>query len=221
MAEEKYPHNWLVLHERIGQFCSFYKFPLILGGIGTLLLICAIGLQIKDSFNPKEVVFENEATASSKTRVRVDIAGAVVKPGVYEFNEGDRIEDALSLAGGLSIEADVGWIEKNLNRAAKLTDGGKIYIPKKAEISSGKSLGNINNAGSLSSSTKLLGVATENTVNINSASQAELETLSGIGPVTAGKIINGRPYSSVEELKSRKIIGNALYEKIKDLLTVY
>ena len=57
-------------------------------------------------------------------------------------------------------------------------------------------------------------------ININSASQTELEALPGVGPVTAGKIIDGRPYQTLEELKSKKAVGNALFEKIKDKLTI-
>ena len=68
-------------------------------------------------------------------------------------------------------------------------------------------------------SKNILGV-TEGLININTATQTELEALPGVGPVTAGKIIDGRPYQTLEELKTKKAVGNALFEKIKDKLTV-
>lgn len=218
MAEENDTQSETPLFntEKLNQILSFYKFPLVLSGIGLVLLIFAISLLVKTQ-TTSEVVFTSESTSSAKIKIRVDVAGAVISPGVYEMEEGSRIADVLVLAGGLSAAADRDWVAKNLNRAAKLTDGGKIYIPSVREVASGKTQTNLSD---LSNPGNLLGV-TSNLVNLNTASKAELEALPGIGPVTAGKIISGRPYQAVEELKSRKILGPSLFEKLKDLLTVY
>ncbi|MBI5452545.1 ComEA family DNA-binding protein [Candidatus Gottesmanbacteria bacterium] len=207
----------LINTEKLEEVISIYKFPLVLSLVGIVFLTLALSLLIKNKTND-DVVFTTNASPSAAAKIRIDIGGAVMTPGVYEFTEGKRIADALTSAGGLSAEADREWVAKNLNRAAKLVDGGKIYVPKVGESTLGKS--QIPNPKSQDDQTNLLGVTT-NLVNINTASQAELEALAGVGPVTAGKIIAGRQYQSIEELKTRKIVGNAVFEKIKNLLTVY
>ena len=108
-------------------------------------------------------------------------------------------------AGGLLIDSDTKWIEVNLNRAKKVSDGEKIYIPK------------INDPAAAGQMTK----SQNNTININAATKPELEAIAGIGAVTAEKIINGRPYQELAELVSRKIISAKLYTQIKDLLSVW
>jgi len=202
----------IINFDKLQELFSFYKFPFILGIIGICLFLAAIILLLKNQKDTASVLFETEASSSANTRIKVDLQGAVVSPGIFSLEEGNRIADVIALAGGLSSSADRDWVAKNLNQAAKLVDGGKIYIPSTKEVSSGKSLNNLSNSGDLSS---------KKTFSLNSASQVELEALPGIGPVTAGKIIAGRPYQSVEELKSRKVVTASVYEKIKDLLTVY
>ncbi|MCJ7740222.1 ComEA family DNA-binding protein [Candidatus Microgenomates bacterium] len=202
----------IINFDKLQELFSFYKFPFILGIIGICLFLAAIILLLKNQKDTASVLFETEASSSANTRIKVDLQGAVVSPGIFSLEEGSRIADVIALAGGLSSSADHDWVAKNLNQAAKLVDGGKIYIPSTKEVSSGKSLNNLSNSGDLSS---------KKTFSLNSASQVELEALPGIGPVTAGKIIAGRPYQSVDELKSRKVVTASVYEKIKDLLTVY
>lgn len=202
--------------EQLKKFLSLYKFPLILTGTGLILLIFGTAVLFKTQNASSEVIFsaaEGSPSGKISGKIHVDVEGAVASPGVYQIQEGSRIISALAAAGGLSASADRGWVAKNMNLAAKVADGGKIYIPAlSAEASAGKQ--NLNGSGNL------LGV-TAGKVNINTASQTEVEGLPGVGPVTAGKIISGRPYQSAEELKSKKIVGAALYEGIKDLIIVY
>lgn len=198
--------------EKLEQLFNLYKFPVLLGAVGFFLFFTAIVLIVKTLFSTSEVVFQTEASPSAKSKIRVDVAGAVLRPDVYELEDGSRVSDGLSVAGGLSKEADREWIEKNLNLAAKLIDGGKIYIPSAGEKSEGK-------AEDLSNLGNLIGLTAGKT-NINLSSQTDLESLPSVGPVTAKKIINGRPYQTIEELKTKKIVGTALYEKIKELITL-
>lgn len=202
----------IVNTQKLEEVISLYKVPLVFACIGVILLAIPLVLLAKNStVSSSNILFETaQKTASSSSSVHVDVAGAVARPGVYEFTLGARIEDALSRAGGLSSEADRLWIEKNLNRAAKLTDGGKLYIPKAGEQLTVKSAG--------SSAQRSLGVTT-GLVNINTASQTELEALPGVGPVTAGNIISGRPYGFIDELKTKKIVGESLFGKMKDLIS--
>jgi len=137
-------------------------------------------------------------SATASAELTVDIGGEVARPGVYKLSGGARIEDALRFAGGLTGDADTEYINKYLNKAAKVSDGQKLYIPKQ-------------NAEKTS----------DGLVNINSASQGELEGLPGIGPVTAGKIMAGRPYQNISELVGRKIVGTKVFEQIKDQISVW
>ena len=201
--------------EKYQEFLSLFKLPLIFGCIGIFLLILAIVILTKQATTGADVVFTTtDASSGASLKIHIDVAGAVFSPGVYDLPANNRVQDALIAAGGLSATADREWIEKNLNQAAKLTDGGKIYIPSIDEVIEGKA--QISNSKfQINQGQNLLGVTTGQ-VNINTASQSELEGLPGVGPVTAGKIISGRPYQTIVELKHKKIVGNALFEKIKD-----
>lgn len=174
-----------------------------------------------------------EATASAapsvtQQKIKVDVAGAVLNPGVYELSENARIEDALSAAGGLSDEVDQDWVSKNLNLAAKLSDGGKLYIPKVGETTPPSSAGAVSGAGSSdvsSASNPPLAGGGCSRVNINTASAATLaECLSGIGEKRAQNIISYREshggFKSIEEIKNVTNIAEGIFSQIKDQITV-
>ena len=146
------------------------------------------------------------ATATPASLI-VDVAGAVRKPGVYEFAEVERVVDAIERAGGPMPKADLSL----LNLAAMLVDGTQILVPKTGPAVAGMPGGA---APGLSS-----GI-----VNINTASATELETLSGIGEVLAGTIVEYRdqngPFVSVDDLLDVSGIGPATLEEIRDQVTV-
>ncbi|OGM89071.1 hypothetical protein A2597_01685 [Candidatus Woesebacteria bacterium RIFOXYD1_FULL_46_19] len=152
------------------------------------------------------------------SEIVVEIAGEVERPGVYKLPKNSRIEDLLVAAGGVSPNADRDWMEKSLNRAARLADGTKIYIPAVNERSGVLSANNLGVAGG---SDAVRGSGGSDLININLASQKELETLPGIGPVYAQNIIEHRPYSNVEELSTKGALKKSTYEKIKNLVTAY
>jgi len=144
---------------------------------------------------------------SSPALLIVDVAGAVRKPGVYEFAEGERVVDAIERAGGPMPKADLSL----LNLAAMLVDGTQILVPK-----TGPPVGGAPGGAAPGSSSGL--------VNINTASATELETLSGIGEVLAGTIVEYReqngPFVSVDDLLDVSGIGPATLEEIRDKVTV-
>jgi competence protein ComEA len=144
-----------------------------------------------------------EATSFSRKSIKVDVEGAVERPGIYEIPNDSRIGDVLITAGGLGAKADRTYVSKNINLAQMVYDGQKIFIPE------ANSLSDLSPLSSLS-----------NLININAASEAELDTLPGIGPVTAKKIITGRPYQTISQLVEKHLVSQATYEKIKDLLRV-
>lgn len=216
--------SWYKLNRRLSMnskdlqkgFTSFIKeywLPLGLGILG-LLCIGAGFMQASNKPEQEDIVFEQEdkkveAKPDAAKQIVIDIEGAVKKPGVYHLPENSRVDDALKAAGGFHTEADHEKVTKLLNLAAKVADGGKIYIPFKGEtVSSGDSQ-------------PVLGMEGNNLININSASQKELEDLPGIGAVTAGKIIDNRPYGSVDELLSKKVVGKSVFEKIREKVSAY
>ncbi len=173
----------------------------------------------------------SEATASTvpsspQQKIKIDIAGAVVNPGVYEIFEDGRIEDALAAAGGLSDEADQDWVSKNLNLAAKLSDGDKLYIPRMGETSSSSAPVSVPSAltGVVSGTG---GSAASNCarVNINTASAGTLaDCLVGIGTIKSQSIVKYREehggFKSIEEIKNVSGIAEGTFAKIKDQITV-
>ncbi|TEU02954.1 ComEA family DNA-binding protein [Candidatus Woesebacteria bacterium] len=194
-----------------------YRFQILFFLIGAILIGLGL-LLVKDSRITSSKIEVLESTTEGlgeDLEIVVEVAGAVEKPGVYKLTKGVRIEDALISAGGISADADRLWMERSLNRAAKLIDGQKIYIPRKDEQISGVSTSNSGGYQTISSSQG------SGLVNVNAASQKELESLWGIGPVTAQNIVEQRPYSSVEELLTKKILKSNVYERNKDKLSVY
>jgi competence protein ComEA len=177
-----------------------------------------------------------EATVSNvpiatKNRIKVDVAGAVTNPGVYELDEEARVEEALNAAGGLAEGADREWVAKNLNLAARLSDGDKIYIPAVGETAKTSSSANTpavppSSVGVVSGTGSSISSASNcSRVNINTASAGTLdECLSGIGPAYAQNIIDYREahggFKSIEEIQEVRGIGPKTFEKIKDQITV-
>jgi len=150
---------------------------------------------------------------NDKKKIIVDVDGAVKNPGVYEFFEGDRIDDAIVKAGGLLENA----YTKNINKARVLVDGEKIYVSKEGEKNLDIEImdGSIYNTGEA--------VENNDKININTASKEALMSLDGIGEVYSQRIIDYRnivKFSSIEELKLVKGIGEKTFEKIKDIITV-
>jgi competence protein ComEA len=190
--------------------------------------VVLVGLGVffyKNSYFTEEANIEvleavSESQSAQKVLV-VEISGAVQKPGVYELPVNSRIEDLLIATGGVSEDADRIWMERNINRAAKLTDGQKVYIAKKGDVDNQSGLVTASNLGAANGSVGDVLRASSKIVNVNTASAKELEALWGIGPVTAQNIIEQRPYSTVEELLTKKILKSNVYERNKEILSVY
>jgi competence protein ComEA len=199
-----------------------YRYQILLVLIGAILIGLGVFLfKNKDSLYSSSVEVLESSTdieGIGSGEVVIEVAGAVETPGVYKLFVNARIEDALIAAGGISADADRDWMEKTLNRAAKIIDGQKIYIPRVDEQISG---GSASNVAGYQNTSSVGGSDFSRTVNVYTASQRELESLWGIGPVTAQNIIEQRPYSSVEDLLNKKILKTNVYETNKDKLSVY
>lgn len=148
---------------------------------------------------------QKPAVQAPKTLV-VHVVGAVAKPGVYTLEEGKRIYDLIQLAS-LLPEADPALI----NLAAPLQDGKQVYVPFKGETSAG-------------GAPQKAGVSGEGLININTAGVKELDSLPGIGPALAQRIIDYREkhgnFAAVEDITKVSGIGPSTLQKIKHLITV-
>lgn len=165
---------------------------------------------------PSDDAVGSSKKSSSAAEVYVDVDGAVVSPGVYRLKDGARVSQAIDAAGGLTTEADV----TGLNRASKVTDGQKIYVPTVGEQQAAAA---VDGAESGAATTSGAG-SSSGLVNINTASAAELQTLSGIGPSMAQSIIDERTqngaFASVDDLMRVSGIGEKKLAKIKDCICV-
>jgi competence protein ComEA len=197
-----------------------FRYPLLIFLVGLILITGGIFFFKSGLSSPstKVEVLNAETQNDNLKNVTIEISGEVLKPGVYKLPDGSRIDDLLIAAGGFSNKADRVWTDKYLNRAAKLTDGQKVYIPKIGEQSGGLSA---KNSGGDQSVSPLNSSDSSGLININSASLQELDSLPGIGQVYGQSIIEHRPYSTTEELVSKGAIKQSLFNKIKDKISVY
>jgi len=189
-------------------------------------IVCIVIGVFSSFFSPQQESLSFQSTAqkdvqgaatsskstSASSKIVVDIEGAIIKGGIYHLNTDSRLQDALIAAGGLSENADRSFVEKHINLAQKLVDGQKIYFPS---IGESASVTDTNQLQTDTSST------ISGPLNINEATATQLDALPGIGQVTAQKIINGKPYSNVQELLSKKIVSSKVFGEIKDKVSTY
>jgi competence protein ComEA len=143
----------------------------------------------------------------------VDLQGAVLHPGVQRLQPGARVADAIAAAGGYGPRVDADRVAAELNLAALIRDGDRIVVAARGDPPAagggGASVAPGGSEGGL--------------VDLNTATASELDALPGIGPKTAQKILDARaekPFASVDELRVRKIVGAATFEKLRALVTV-
>ncbi len=165
---------------------------------------------------PEPVTAVKPQTQENKTQklITVYVSGAVERPGLYELPAGIRAQEAVAAAGGATEYANL----EKVNLAKKLKDGSQVNVPalkssKAIQRQSGKSAvtGEANTA------------AARGLVNINTASVAELDSLPGVGAVTAQKIADYRqqhPFEKIEDIMQVRGIGEAKFNKMKDRITV-
>lgn len=154
----------------------------------------------------------------------VYISGAVVKPGLHSLPTNSRLADALAVAGGFDSDADVLFANKNLNLAEKLTDAQQIYIPflEEGELAAVKKEFVCAPIAELGQSNKVSEgqLQVSGVVAVNSATETELQTLKGIGAARAASIVSQRPFTSLDELVSKKVIPESVFAEIKQNITL-
>jgi competence protein ComEA len=164
-------------------------------------------------------VADTRPTASHAELV-VDVQGAVVRPGIVRLAAGARVADAIAAAGGYGPRVAADRIGQALNLAALVKDGDQVVVPSRDDSNAGRSPGGGGGSGGSSGDGS---PGSAGPVDLNQATAAELDALPGIGPVTAAKIIAAReeqPFTSVDDLKTRKILGPSTFDKVKALVVV-
>ena len=182
------------------------KFLLVIVIIGLLVVFISLFRGILMT-RQVQIEYSSMETGENISKILVDIEGAVVKPGVYELQSNSRIKDVLVLAGGYSQTADRVYCEKNINLASLVKDGQKIYIPFVVDTPDRGGYSEARTGSEL--------------VNLNTASEKELDTLWGIGTARIENIVKNRPYQTLEELLEKKVFTKQILEKNKDKITIY
>lgn len=185
---------------------------LLLVGLGIAVLVTALSADAGTTTvirapSPSPDSATTDLVAGGGATIYVHILGAVNRPGLYAFRDGDRAIDAVAAAGGYTADAD----RRQLNLARFLTDGEQIYLPREGEVTAPPG------AGATSGTTA-------GKINLNTADAAALETLPRVGPALAARILawreaNGR-FTSVEDLLGVSGIGEKTFAGLKDLVTI-
>lgn len=203
----------------------------LLAGIGAIvLLVAGAAFLAAGAGGGRAVLVDTPASAEPSVGAGpgveailvVDIAGAVVQPGVYRLPAGSRVGDAITAAGGYGPRVDAARVGAELNLAALLTDGQHLAVPSRDDVAPGSgSSGSAGSGPGSGSSGGSLGAG--GLVDLNRATSAELDALPGIGPVTAAKILAAResaPFVAVQDLLNRKLVGQKTFDGLRDLVTV-
>lgn len=183
--------------------------------------------QIKDEIDLENEILVTNITSKEKNvenenTIIIHITGSVKKPGIVKLKEGSRIEDAIEEAGGLTENADI----TKVNLAYIVEDGTKIKIPSSSdeEIGDEEIIDNRSGENIIVEENTISSNKNNQIVNINKATEKEFQSLPGIGPSLASKIVEYRSqkgkFESIEDIKNVTGIGSSKYENIKDLITV-
>jgi competence protein ComEA len=212
------PRDW---RTRLGDLRALL--PLSTAGLvaASIAAVAAIGLSIvglrllrppppAELSLPRATPPAGMSTTAVAGPVVVYVAGAVVRPGVYPVGTGARVADAVAAAGGVTPDADL----DPLNLATRLSDGDRVFVPRKGQAPPAVVGPGPTGSGSTSSGP----------VNLNTATAEQLEALSGVGPATAHAIITWRQqhgrFRSVQDLLQVRGIGPAKLESLRDQVTV-
>ena len=178
--------------------------------IGVIILIVTAGVYYASISSKSSDVFDSvaeeveEAADEKAETFFVEITGQVNSPGVYELDRKILVIELINLAGGLKDSADLQIVHKDIVLSKYVEPFQKIYIPGNFENNKSNSSTSVGNS----------------LISINNASVEELDSLPGVGPVTAEKIISARPFSSLEDIKNVDGIGESLYNKIISQITL-
>lgn len=202
-----------------------YRLPVLIGcTVAAILLIIAVGATAAKALTEPTISIDKSANEQAQSEAVEDatpktlfvhVGGAVAAPGLYELTEGSRLQAAIDAAGGFAEGANT----DALNLARTVADGEQIIVPVLAASESADSSSSSNVAAAAGS-----GATASDKVNINTATSEQLQTLKGVGPSMAQKIIDDRtangPYKTIEDVKRVSGIGDKKYAAISASICV-
>ncbi len=198
-----------------------YIVEIILMTIALIFTITSLVILLKNNVETEdEINLPRETNIQSLNKIYIDVSGSVNKPDLYEAPVGTRLKEIIKKAGGLSDNADKNFFYRNFNLARVLNDQEKIYIPSIWEVQVGLFTENPQTINFIQPNYNQQINNNSTLININEATLDELDSLPGIGKTTAQKIIDNRPYQSLEDLLNKKIVNKSTYEKIKSLISL-
>ncbi|OGK21981.1 hypothetical protein A2866_02335 [Candidatus Roizmanbacteria bacterium RIFCSPHIGHO2_01_FULL_39_8] len=198
---------------------SKYKIEVFLLSMALFIFVFSVlffFLSIERIPNEEPISQEQIFTSIPQEKYFVDLEGSVERPDVYEITSGARLKDVLIASGGLSVDADRIYFARNFNLARLLKDQEKIYIPSISETENNV----LAATQTIQSQTNSSLAQPANTININTGSMDELDSLAGIGAITAQKIIQNRPFQTIQELLDKKIVNKGVFENIKNRIAI-
>lgn len=202
-----------------------YKSEVLLLSCALLICIVSAILFFQQQNNEKIVAIESIKSEThpinQKQTITVDVSGAVKNPFVYTLDNNARIVDAIQKAGGITSDADEAFVNRNVNFARIVGDQEKIYIPFLSDTANGHVLENKRIIDYTQPNISIRQSENVSKMNINAASVLELDQLPGIGKVQSEAIFNGRPYITIDDLVKNNVIKQSVYDKIKNLISVY
>lgn len=216
------PPTWRERIELLTEAPSWTPGRLAAAAAGVLVAIGAVVLLLRPAGGaPAEVTLPRAGTAADPAptttttppAVVAHAAGAVRAPGVYRLEPGARAADLVAAAGGAAPEADL----QQLNLAAPVADGERVYVPRVGEVPPPPAAGPAGGGGAV-------GGAGDGPLDLNTATAEQLEELPGVGPAIAGAILDERErrgrFATVDDLLDVRGIGEARLEQLRDLVTV-
>lgn len=180
---------------------SHSKVEITIITVAIIMIIITISIDSKHE-SASVVSIVKEKSLSLESIVTIDLEGALNKPGIYRLSSRKRLFEAIREAGGLADNADREYVYHEINLASYIHDQDKIYIPRKGERI-------------VAISPSKITPVTYKSVSINKATLDEIDIIPGIGKTTALKIIQNRPYSSLNDLIIKKVVSKTTFGKIE------
>ena len=222
--------------ESIFNFVKKYKYLILSGIIILIMILGSVMVYLFKESESKEIIDEDNINVMEEVQVEeekeevkektitIDVKGEVNKPGVYELPVGSRVIDAIKISGGTTTKADTSM----LNLSKVLADENVIIVYNKYSQQSIKYVEKECNCDACINNSNVSSGSSENStsqkISINKATKEELMNLNGIGESRAIDIINYRNanglFKSIEDLKQVSGIGDKLFEKIKNQITI-
>jgi len=187
--------------------------------VSAVLFMQSNAMYSKNTDVESPAIYPSQSIKKTPIDMIIDVSGAVQHPGIYRLPVGSRMEDAIKKAGGLSEDCEKLFFARNYNLARILTDQEKIYIPTQEDLQSDV-FGENTHILDYTLPSTMVAEESPGRINLNTASQDELESLPTVGEITAKKILDARPLQSVDDLWKKNIIGVNSFEQVKGFITV-